>query len=102
MIAFIFLYCNLGSVCSHCLYNAATGWSRILGSHMRLLAVALGVIGIIVAAWTAEELTDAVMVRKAVTNKLWRFMTRYDLLLTPTLAVPPFQLHVQGLSLIHI
>ena len=50
VIAFIFLYCNLGSVCSHCLYNAATGWSRILGSHMRLLAVALGVIGIIVAA----------------------------------------------------
>ena len=50
VIAFIFLYCNLGSVCSHCLYNAATGWSRILGSHMRLLAIALGVIGIIVAA----------------------------------------------------
>ena len=50
VIAFIFLYCNLGSVCSHCLYNAATGWSRIFGSHMRLLAIALGVIGIIVAA----------------------------------------------------
>ena len=50
VLAFIFLYCNLGSVCSHCLYNAATGWSRILGSHMRILAVALGVIGIIVAA----------------------------------------------------
>ena len=50
VIAFIFLYCNLGSVCSHCLYNAATGWSRILGSRMRLLAIALGVIGIIVAA----------------------------------------------------
>src|SRR6202045_1361648 len=49
-LAFVFLYVNLGSVCSHCLYNAATGWSRILGSHMRLLAVALGVIGIIVAA----------------------------------------------------
>ena len=29
-LAFLFLYCNLGSVCSHCLYNAATGWSRIL------------------------------------------------------------------------
>ena len=41
VLAFIFLYCNLGSVCSHCLYNAATGWSRILGSHMRLLAIAL-------------------------------------------------------------
>src|SRR5882672_3485931 len=47
VLAFLFLYVNLGSVCSHCLYNAATGWSRILGTHMRLLAVALGVIGII-------------------------------------------------------
>ena len=54
-LAFLFLYVNLGSVCSHCLYNAATGWSRILGSHMRILAIALGVVGIIVAAgnvWT--------------------------------------------------
>jgi cytosine permease len=50
VIAFIFLYINLGSVCSHCLYNAATGWSRILGTHMRLMAVILGVIGIAIAA----------------------------------------------------
>ncbi|MGO8918137.1 MAG: purine-cytosine permease family protein [Stellaceae bacterium] len=50
VLAFIFLYCNLGSVCSHCLYNSATGWSRIVRSHMRLLAIALGIIGIIVAA----------------------------------------------------
>lgn len=50
VLAFVFLYCNLGSVCSHCLYNSATGWSRIMGSHMRLLAIILGVIGIIVAA----------------------------------------------------
>lgn len=49
-LAFLFLYFNLGSVCSHCLYNAATGWSRIMGSHMRLLAVVLGAIGIVVAA----------------------------------------------------
>src|SRR5258707_3421373 len=48
--AFVFLYVNLGSVCSHCLYNAATGWSRILGNHMRVMAVILGVIGIVVAA----------------------------------------------------
>jgi aspartyl-tRNA(Asn)/glutamyl-tRNA(Gln) amidotransferase subunit A len=54
------------------------------------------IVDFIMRPWTAEELTDAVMVRKAVTNKLWRFMTRHDLLLTPTLAVPPFQLHVQG------
>jgi cytosine permease len=49
-LAFIFLYVNLGSVCSHCLYNAATGWSRILGTNMRLMAVILGIIGIIIAA----------------------------------------------------
>jgi len=50
VLAFIFLYLNLGSVCSHCLYNAATGWSRITGTHMRVMAVALGVIGIVIAA----------------------------------------------------
>ena len=50
VLAFVFLYCNLGSVCSHCLYNSATGWSRITGSHMRVAAVVLGVLGILVAA----------------------------------------------------
>ena len=49
-LAFLFLYCNLGSVCAHCLYNSATGWSRILHTRMRVMAVVLGVIGIIVAA----------------------------------------------------
>ncbi len=46
--------------------------------------------------WTAEELTDAVVTRKAVNNKMWRLMQTYDLLLTPTLAVPPFPLLTQG------
>ena len=50
VLAFLFLYINLGSVCAHCLYNAASGWSRILRSHMRLWASLLGAIGIIVAA----------------------------------------------------
>jgi cytosine permease len=50
VLAFVFLYANLGSVCSHCLYNAATGWSRILGTNMRVMAVALGAIGIVIAA----------------------------------------------------
>ena len=54
------------------------------------------IVDFIMRPWTAEELTDAVMVRKAVNNKMWRFMSRYDLLLTPTLAVPPSPLHVQG------
>lgn len=50
VLAFVFLLANLGSVCSHCLYNAATGWSRIMHGHMRVLAVLLGAIGIAVAA----------------------------------------------------
>ena len=50
--------------------------------------------------WTAEEFTDAVIARKAVCNKMWRFMQRYDLLLTPTLAVPPFPVHSQGPEII--
>lgn len=50
VIAFIFLFINLGSVCAHCLYNSAVGWSRIAKSHMRLLAVILAVAGIAIAA----------------------------------------------------
>ena len=46
--------------------------------------------------WTAEQFTDASMVRKAVQNKMWRLMKNYDLLLTPTLAVPPFPVGIQG------
>ncbi|QND66564.1 cytosine permease [Mesorhizobium loti] len=50
LLAFVFLYCNLGSVCAHCLYNSATGWSRILRTRMRVMAVVLGLIGIAIAA----------------------------------------------------
>ncbi len=50
VLAFIFLLCNLGSVCAHCLYNASVGWSRIAKSHMRMYAVILAVVGIAIAA----------------------------------------------------
>lgn len=50
VLAFVFLFCNLGSVCAHCLYNAAVGWSRIARSRMRVFAVVLAVIGIVIAA----------------------------------------------------
>lgn len=46
--------------------------------------------------WKAEDLTSAVVARKAVYNRMWRFMRDYDLLLTPTLAVPPFEVGIQG------
>ena len=46
--------------------------------------------------WKAEDFTNAVMTRKAVYNRMWRFMRDYDLLLTPTLAVAPFETGIQG------
>jgi cytosine permease len=50
VVAFAFLFCNLGSVCAHCLYNSAVGWSRIGNGRMRIFAVGLAVVGIVVAA----------------------------------------------------
>lgn len=46
--------------------------------------------------WTAEDFTNAVVGKKAVNNKMWKLMANYDLLITPTLATPPFGLHMQG------
>lgn len=45
--------------------------------------------------WTAEDFTDANVTRKSVARAKARFMARYELLLTPTLAVPPFAIHMQ-------
>ncbi|MEA2249688.1 MAG: aspartyl-tRNA(Asn)/glutamyl-tRNA(Gln) amidotransferase subunit [Solirubrobacteraceae bacterium] len=46
--------------------------------------------------WTAEDFTDAVRGRKAFVNSMWRFMGDFDILVTPTLTVPPFPVHMQG------
>ena len=46
--------------------------------------------------WTAEDLTSANIARKAVVNRMWRFMAKYDLLLTPTTCVPAFPILMQG------
>jgi cytosine permease len=48
-LAFVFIIVNLGSVCTHCLYNGAVGWSHILGSRMRLMTLILGAIGTVAA-----------------------------------------------------
>jgi cytosine permease len=48
-LAAIFVFVNLGSVCSHCLYNGAISWSHLLGGRMRILTLVLGLIGILVA-----------------------------------------------------
>jgi aspartyl-tRNA(Asn)/glutamyl-tRNA(Gln) amidotransferase subunit A len=73
---------------------------------MRALAKKLGdkmtphLKAVLETEWTAEQLTDAVVMRKHVCNKMWRFMRKYDLLLTPTLAVPPFEVGIQGPTVI--
>jgi aspartyl-tRNA(Asn)/glutamyl-tRNA(Gln) amidotransferase subunit A len=54
------------------------------------------VVALVTRRWTAEEFNAAIIQRKQVTNTMWRFMQRYDLVLTPTLAVAPFALGIQG------
>lgn len=49
VLAVIFVFVNLGSVCAHCLYNGAVGWSQLTGSKMRLLTIILGVVGLAIA-----------------------------------------------------
>lgn len=44
--------------------------------------------------WTAEDFTTANRIRKALCNKMWRFMRQYDLLLTPTLSAVPFPIGI--------
>lgn len=55
VLAVIFLFLNLGSVCSHCLYNASVGWAHILGKSFRIVAVVLGITGTIIAATGAWD-----------------------------------------------
>ena len=55
ILVLVFVVVNLGSVCTHCLYNGALGWSHLVGSKMRILTLILGVIGVVVAllgAWS--------------------------------------------------
>jgi aspartyl-tRNA(Asn)/glutamyl-tRNA(Gln) amidotransferase subunit A len=46
--------------------------------------------------WAAEDLTNANITRKMVYNKMWKFMRKYDLLLTPTTNCAAFPLLMQG------
>ena len=44
-LAVLFVFVNLGSVCTHCLYNGAVGWSHLTHSRMRRLTLILGIVG---------------------------------------------------------
>jgi len=40
--------------------------------------------------WTADQFTAAIMARKKIVNRMWRFLQEFDFLLTPTTAVAAF------------
>lgn len=50
VLAIVFLFVNLGTVCTHCLYNAAVGWAQILGLRFAPVALAWGLVGTAIAA----------------------------------------------------
>ncbi|GHH98075.1 purine-cytosine permease family protein [Neobacillus kokaensis] len=49
ILSILFVFINLGSVGTHCLYNGAVGWSHMTGKKMRPITLIIGVIGLIVA-----------------------------------------------------
>jgi len=53
-------------------------------------------VDLVTRPWSAEDFTRAQTVRKRVVNQMWRLMANYDLLLTPTLAVPAFPVGFQS------
>lgn len=55
VLATIFMFINLGSVCSHCLYNAAVGWAHLTHQKYRVIAVIFGIIGTLIAMTNAWE-----------------------------------------------
>jgi aspartyl-tRNA(Asn)/glutamyl-tRNA(Gln) amidotransferase subunit A len=70
------------------------GMREMLVEHGKRMSPHL--VAFLTRPWTAEDFTNANIRRKEVVNKMWRFMRNYDILLTPTLAVPPFAVHIQG------
>jgi aspartyl-tRNA(Asn)/glutamyl-tRNA(Gln) amidotransferase subunit A len=47
-------------------------------------------------SWDAEAFTDAITARKEAVRAMAQFMTRFDLILTPTVPVPPFAIELAG------
>ena len=47
-------------------------------------------------SWDADAFTGAILGRKHVNNLVWRFMERFDLLLTPTTATAAFEIDSEG------
>ncbi|MCH9736924.1 MAG: amidase [Actinomycetia bacterium] len=73
---------------------------------MRQMAAAIGddmsphLVTLLASPWTAQDFTDANVWRKSVVNQMARFMVDFDVLITPTAAVPPFRTGIQGPTVI--
>ncbi len=73
---------------------------------MRQMAAAIGddmsphLVAMLTTPWTAQDFTDANIWRKSVVNQMARFMNDFDVLVTPTAAVPPFRTGIQGPTVI--
>lgn len=68
----------LGSICND---------REVLGSTMHEF---------INTEWAAEQLTNAHVLRQEVNKTMRKLMQDYDLLLTPMLAFPPFEVGING------
>jgi aspartyl-tRNA(Asn)/glutamyl-tRNA(Gln) amidotransferase subunit A len=71
-----------------------TGLRRLARGREHLLSPSLG--ALLTRKWAAEEFTDAITSRKALVNAMARFMERFDLILTPTVPIPPFAIDRAG------
>ena len=71
-----------------------SGMRAMVAKHGRDMSPHL--VDLISREWSAQELTDAGRERKALVNHMWRFMTDYDLLITPTVTTPAFPVGTQG------
>jgi aspartyl-tRNA(Asn)/glutamyl-tRNA(Gln) amidotransferase subunit A len=56
--------------------------------------------GLLSKSWAADSFTDAITGRKKAVQAMAQFMTRFDLLLTPTAPVPPFRIDLAGPGMI--
>jgi aspartyl-tRNA(Asn)/glutamyl-tRNA(Gln) amidotransferase subunit A len=71
-----------------------TGMRQILARNREAFSARLA--GVVERAWTATDFTDALLERKKIANVMWRFMRQYNLLVTPTVAVPAFGVGIDG------
>jgi aspartyl-tRNA(Asn)/glutamyl-tRNA(Gln) amidotransferase subunit A len=71
-----------------------TGLRRLAAGREQEISPALR--ALLRRSWTAEAFTDAVTARKAAVNATARFMSRYDLLITPTTPCPAFAIDRAG------